>query len=241
MKILLYNIGCGTGLNGSWRQYFLKGWRYLWFSKKVLKKIIHMLRRERADIVCLLETDIGSFRNRFHSQVNEMVKALGLPFYKTFSSYNPRSLWTRLPVFRKQHAGMMSGTRSAFEAHYIKTGMKRLVGECVVGDKSVFVLHLSLLSKRSRAKQLKEIGSILRACPRPYVVCGDFNIFKGLSEVREFMERNQLQLVKHEPSFPSFRPKRPIDLFLISNGIEVKKAGVVRSELSDHLPMWVEI
>ncbi len=234
-------MGYGTGLNGSLRQYLLKGWRYLWFPKKVLGRIIQLLRNERADLICLLEADTGSFRTRFHSQVTEMVRGLGLPFYASLCKYSPRSLWSRLPVFRKQHTGMMSKKEGQMMAHYLTFGMKRLVEEMIVDGMSIFVVHLGRLSKNVRRHQLRELGLILQKCPRPYVVCGDFNIFKGLSEVRGFMEENQLRRVEHAASFPSVQPKKSLDLFFTSPGVQIKRAGVVQSELSDHLPVWVEV
>ena len=54
MKILFYNIGYGTGLNGSWRQYLLKQWRYLWtplFSMKkiryIIQELFYLIKKEK--------------------------------------------------------------------------------------------------------------------------------------------------------------------------------------------------
>ncbi len=126
-------------------------------------------------------------------------------------------------------------------AHYLTFGMKRLVEEMIVDGMSIFVVHLGRLSKNVRRHQLRELTLILQKCPRPYVVCGDFNIFKGLSEIQGFMEQNNLRRVEHSASFPSVRPKKSLDLFFTSPGVQIKGAGVVQSELSDHLPIWVEV
>ena len=240
MKILLYNMGYGTGINGSLKHYLLKGWRYLWFPKWVIQKIIELLKAQRADIVCLLEAATGSFRSRFRSQIFQMARALGFPFYSSLCKYGKQSICSRLPVFRKHHTGIMGGVPGAITNHYLKTGMKRLVKEVVVEGKSVFIVHLSRLRACSRQKQLRELTLLLKNCPRPYLVCGDFNI-RGFSEIESFLAQNQLRFIQNGPSFPSAKPQKCLDLFLASRGIEVKKAGVVRSELSDHLPVWVEI
>lgn len=241
MKILLYNMGYGTGINGSLWQYILKGWRYLWFPKRILQKIIQLLKSERADIICLLEADAGSFRTRFQSQIQAIVKALKLPFYRSLCKYDPLSLWARLPIFKHQHTGILSHAKGVMIPHYLRSGMKKLVQETIVNGISVFTVHLGRLKKEIRKRQLKELTAILKKCPRPYVVCGDFNIFKGLKELDSFLVENDLQLIKSDPSFPAVKACRPLDLFMVSKGIKVARTGVVKSELSDHLPVWVEV
>lgn len=241
MKILLYNMGYGTGLNGSFWQYCFKSWRYLWTPKKVIRKIMGLIKKERAQLVCLLETDAGSIRNRFVSQVQLMARTLGFPFYKSLCKYDPLSWWGRLPIFRKLSTTIFSEKKGIFVPHYLKTGMKRLVQEYISDGMSVFIIHLDLFSKKTRQKQLKELSIILKKCRRPYVVCGDFNITKGLPELQKFLNENHLKVAKTRATFPSAKPQKNLDLFLLSKGIQLKKADVVQTKLSDHLPVWVEV
>ena len=124
--------------------------------------------------------------------------------------------------------------------HYLKNGGKKLVQEFVVQGISLFVVHLALRSSL-RAKQLSEMTGLLKQCPRPHIVCGDLNIFKGLHEVQEFIRENHLTLVQTKATFPSIRPKVLIDLILVSDGICVKATDAPYALFSDHLPVWVEI
>lgn len=119
--------------------------------------------------------------------------------------------------------------------------MGKLVIEFHVGKYSIFMVHLGLLSSSLRQRQMNELTEILKECDRPYIVCGDFNIYKGLSEVNYFIKRNGLKLVGSGATFPSINPRRRIDLIMVRDSIRIKAAGVYHVLFSDHLPIWVEI
>ena len=120
--------------------------------------------------------------------------------------------------------------------------MKNLVQEFVIDNVSIFVVHLSVLRKSVRKMQLKELTKIIKKCKRPHIVCGDFNIFDGLSEVSEFIKENALKAVQNKATFPSIKPKRPLDLIFACKQLQIKASGVLKEVMwSDHLPVWVEI
>ncbi len=241
MKILLYNIGYSTGLKGSLKEYFLKFWRYLWSSKKTVIRIAKFLRKQNADVICLLETDVGSLRNRFRSQVKTIVKKLRIGFSQTSPKYRPNSWLNRLPFIDKQHDAILSRQHGKVIPHYLKNGMDTLVQEFVVNNISIFTVHLGLLRKKLRKIQMKELTEILKKCPRAHLICGDFNIFDGLEEIRDFLKEARLKLVQKNPTFPAFNPRRPLDLIMVCESIKVKTAGVIEALFSDHLPVYVEI
>jgi len=241
MKIVLYNIGYSTGLKGSWRDYFLKCWRYLWSSAKTFKEIVEFFKRQNADIICLLEADVGSFRNRFRSHVKLIADKLVLPFHHHALKYGPNS-WSRfLPTIRKQHDAILSKIKGGITRHYLKSGTKKLVLEFRVAGISIFVVHLGLLRSNLRKRQMAEMTKILKKCDQPYMVCGDFNIFKGLDEVKDFIKKNGLRIINEEATFPSIKPKRQLDLIMACEAISIKDSGVVQVSYSDHLPVYVEI
>jgi len=241
MKILLYNIGYGTGLNGSWKHYLLKFWRYVWAPKKIFKKIIELIDGESADVICILEIDEGSIRNRFRSQTNMLTNKTTRSFFSSNSKYGKKSLSQKIPIIRKQHDAIFSNESGEMIIHYFKNGAKKLIQEYVIKGLSIFAVHLALTNKETRQKQLEALAAITAQCPRDYIICGDFNIFKGLHEVEEFIKKNNLTLAQTEPSFPSIKPKKNLDLFITSPGIKIKQTGVIQSKLSDHLPVWIEI
>lgn len=241
MKIVFYNIAYCTGLNGSWKQYVMNSWRFFWLPRKARKKIVDILQAEGPDVICLAEVDSGSFRNRFRSQAKQLSKKLTFPFSYTQSKYHRWSPWKFMTVVRKQHDAILSRKHGTLVRHELRSGMKKLVQEYIVEGVSIFTVHLAVLSKRVRKRQLRELAEILKLCPRPLLVCGDFNIHKGLDELQDFIKTTGLRRLIKEPTFPSVAPKRYLDLFLASPSIKVKKAGVVDVQYSDHLPVWVEV
>jgi len=238
---MFYNIAYCSGLNGSWKQYLSQTWRFFWLPNKARGKIIDILEKEGPDVICLAEVDSGSFRNRFHSQAKQLAKKLLFPFFYTQTKYRHWSVWQCMSLIRKQCDAILSKREGELVRHELHSGMKKLVQEYIVDDISIFTVHLAVLSKRVRKKQLRELALILADCPRPYVLCGDFNIHKGLKELEEFIHLTGLRRLIKEPTFPSISPKRYLDLFLASPTIKVIQSGVVDVDYSDHLPVWVEI
>jgi len=240
MKIALYNIQYCAGINGSIRQYLLKFWRYLWSSNAILKIICRFLRKVRPDVALLLEVDGGSIRSRFKSQVEEISKKLKLPFCYSKCKYHPRSLLSKLPFFSKNHNSVLSKKEGVVKTHYLKNGTKKLVQEYIIGGISIFMVHLSL-NKKVRSKQLTELGRMLKKCPNLYMVCGDFNVFRGLDEIFKFIKNNRLHLVKTGDTFPSVDPIKRLDLIMAHEDIKVKSVEVGDVKYSDHLPVIVEV
>ena len=238
---MVYNIAYGTGLKGSLREYLFKCWRYLWINKNAIKNIIGFLQKQKADVLCLVEIDNGSIRNRFKSQVKMIGEKLFYPFRYSKPKYHPKSLARIIPTIRKHHDAILSKKQGYIDVHYFTKGTKKLIQEFVVENISIFVVHLSVLRKKIRKFQLEQLSEIVQKCPREYIVCGDFNIYKGLSEVSEFINNNKLNLVNLEATFPTIKPRKNIDLILASKGINVKGGGVENVPFSDHLPVWVEI
>lgn len=241
MKIMFYNIAYGTGMDGSWKRYLSESWRFFWLPLSHMREIIDALNKEGPDVLCLVEVDSGSFRNRFRCQAKLMARKLLLPFYQTKAKYGSWSVWKFMAMIRKQHDAILSKKQGEFRQHFLKSGMKKLVQEYVVEGVSIFTVHLAVLSERVRKKQMSELAGILKSCPRPHLVCGDFNIHNGLHELGDFVKLTGLKRLTNTPTFPSVSPSRYLDLFFASPGLRIKGAGVVNVAYSDHLPVWVEV
>ena len=74
------------------------------------------------------------------------------------------------------------------------------------------------------------------------IIAGDFNMLWGREEIEMFLEASGLNTVnlKSEPTFPSWEPKKELDFILYSKNITVKKYEVIKTLLSDHLPIFIE-
>lgn len=196
---------------------------------------------QEIDVLCLAEVDAGSIRNRFFSQVKKIAFLLNMPYYSSAPKYHPKSFFKFIPLMRKHHDAIVSRLDGENIRHYLSQGTKKLIQEFIVNNTSIFTVHLSLLRNSLRQKQLKEIGEVMNNCPRPHILCGDFNIYKGLGEIQSFLKRTGMKLVDLPASFPSFKPKKHLDLFFVSPDLEIKKSGVIQTVSSDHLPVWIEI
>lgn len=62
-KILLVNLGCCTGMDGSISDYLTKFYRFLFLPKKiennVVRKLKKIIEKNSPDLVCLLEVKEG--------------------------------------------------------------------------------------------------------------------------------------------------------------------------------------
>lgn len=238
---MFYNIAYCTGVTGAVKHYFMKSWRFLWLPLGIIKKMAEELIKAKIDVLCLAEVDGGSFRNRFRCQAKQIAQKLKFPFFKTVTKYHPFSIWQFMGLVRKQHDAILSRKKGQFKKHHLKSGVQRLVQEYIVDGISIFSVHFALLSKRIRQKQFRELAEIIRKCPRPHLVCGDFNINRGLEEIKEFVRQTGLRRIIKEPTFPSISPSMYLDMFFASPDVRIRNAGVLHIPYSDHLPVWVEI
>ena len=241
MKIIAYNIACGTGLNGAWRNYLLRWWRYLWAPKNIIKDIAEFLQKESPDVVCLLEVDTGSLRSHFRNQMQTLLDKTELSFASSAFKYKPKGLSRKIPIMKKQHNGVLSKKQGKVVNHYLKTGIKKLVIEYIIDNISIFIVHLSSISSKSRGKQIKELSAILKNCPRSYLICGDFNTFKGIKEIKNLIKIHNLNLADVGPTFPTHKPKYYLDLAMVSKEITIKDSGIIQNYHSDHFPIYIEI
>ena len=118
------------------------------------------------------------------------------------------------------------------------TGVKRLIIELELEDLAVFLVHLSL-KYRHRHSQLRHLYDLVRKCPKPVIVAGDFNTFWGEDEIYLFMQAAGLRSANVEslPSYPSRAPRKELDFILYSEGIKVTDFRIPDVRLSDHLPL----
>ncbi len=164
-----------------------------------------------------------------------------MPYYSSAPKYHPKSFFKFIPLMRKQHDAIVSRLDGENIKHYLANGTKKLMQEFVVNNISIFTVHLGLLRKNLRQLQLKEISKIMKNCPRPHILCGDFNIYKGLGEIKTFLHETGMKLIDLPASFPSCKPKKYLDLFITSPNINVIGKGIIDTKCSDHLPVWIEI
>jgi endonuclease/exonuclease/phosphatase family metal-dependent hydrolase len=237
MRLLLYNIRYGTGIDSDFHIPFPYS-GYLRRTTSNFAQIAQFIQSTRPDIVGLLEVDSGSFRSRRHSQSAEIARTLG-HYHMYRSKYASHSLARRLPLLSKQgNAFLTSKDIEGQKFHYFNTGINRLVLELELKYVIVLLVHLSI-KFRHRHYQLWELHSIIKNAKKPVIVAGDFNVFRGVREVQLFLEATGLVNANtaDQASYPSWNPRRQLDFILHSPDIRVTEFRIPNVLFSDHLPL----
>lgn len=240
MRLLLYNIRYAAGV-GTRFNLPVPGAGYIKGSKNALKQIIQFIKSHDPDIVGLVEVDSGSIRSRLVNQAEQIGNALG--HYSVYQGkYGHESIQNRLPIIRKQGNAFLAAPRVHGERfHYLDIGVKRLIIELELEEVSIYLVHLSL-KYRHRHYQLRHLHDLIRESEKPVIVVGDFNTFWGEHEIYLFMQAARLRSANTDGVFtyPSRTPRKELDFFLYSDGIEVRSFEVPDVHLSDHLPLVVD-
>lgn len=237
-RILLLNLGYGTGLDGSLRSYFTKSWHYLHTPERVLQSIHEgfqmLMATVQPDICCLLE---------MHHDPLLLKSFAAYGCRHVDPKYGKRSILKRLPFFRDNCDGIFAMDRLPCAVRQFRHGVKKLLYDVQVGkDFSLLVGHFSLHAS-VRQQQFQEIAELISAQKRT-IVCGDFNDFGGCKELNGLLKETDLRIVRppHSETFPACHPRRPLDLFLCSKNIHHVQAEVLRDvHLSDHLPVLLTV
>ncbi|MDD5192992.1 MAG: hypothetical protein PHF67_00225 [Candidatus Nanoarchaeia archaeon] len=233
-KILLINLGYFSGLNGSLFDYIFKSYRYIFPSRTAIKKIIENLKRiiylEEPDIICIVEIRKNQIKALIDREYN---------FYDIETKYLPKSMARKIPILKNQSNAFISKKRMNFKKFFIKYGSKKLVYNIELPKKINLIFFHFALGEKTREKQFKDIREMANNREKS-IICGDFNTFKGISEINPLIKNSCLELRQKNPTFPAFRPKKAFDIFITSKNLKTK-SRVINSEVSDHLPVMLEI
>lgn len=234
-KMLLLNLGYCTGLNGSLFQYLSNFYRYIFLPSKIEENVLHnlsqLIHEEHPDLICLIEIEQGK-------QISGVINK-EYSFYDIETKYGKDSFLRKLPFFKNKSNAFLSRHKISFKKHFLKNGTKKLLYELSLPENiKLIFMHFSL-SRKVREKQFDELDLLFKNVKNK-IICGDFNIFGGFSEIDRLIKKSKLRLAQKEPTFPAFNPKRPLDLFLCSKNLKIK-TRVLNKQLSDHLPVLMEL
>ncbi len=240
-RVLVYNIAYGSGAPSSYTENILKIHRYLKRPDKNLKKISTFIESSKADIVGLIEIDTGSFRASRQNQAEEIGKHSS-HYTHCLTKYGESLTGKIIPILRKQGNAILAKDKESNGIyHYFPGGFKKLIIELDMGSFRFFLLHLSL-TKRARKMQFDHMANLLSSSKCPVIIAGDFNAFRGTSELRNM--RKKLGLVNPNvdklPTYPSWHPKHQLDFILCSKEIKIKNFEIPNVHLSDHLPLIMD-
>ena len=236
IRLVLYNTRYGTGSGWSYHVPFpfAGSLKTTTARSRYIERYIASLR---PDIVGLVETDGGSFRNGGRSQPESLAESLGCSW--VFSpKYRAPEISKRLPLLRHQGNAVISSLPMLeTSVKRLGRGIKNTVIEAQFGDFDLKLVHLSL-GPGARREQILELAFMARQRERPLLIAGDFNAFGGDSEIKPLLEAG---LKKADPrgrrTYPSRRPMLGLDLVLHSPEIIVSSVKVPNVRFSDHRPV----
>lgn len=213
---------------------------------RILKKVAVIIKRENPDVCCFLEINKGALNRACVNQMKELSSLVQYPFSDMEVEYPARSIFRHLPFFGSNCSGVLAKKTFEIKKHFFRKIAKGLVYEVLLDGKiSLFFAHFSLWDW-VRKLQYERIGRILLERKEEggeVILCGDFNIFWEHDDFQKFLKSAGLSVVNKssDKTFPAYKPKDVIDLFLVSGGVKVKSLKVLHDQFSDHLPVVIEI
>lgn len=232
LTLLTCNIQAGSR-TASYGDYITRGWSNVLPAGKrgTLDAFARLITGY--DLVGLQESDPGSLRSGFMNQTHYLAQRSEMPFW----SHQPNR---RVGGIASSANGLLSKLPLHEVMDYPLPG--RLPGRGVLiarmgeGDQglAVAVVHLSL-GARSRRVQLAYLAELL--CRYPNVILmGDFNCPPDAPEMECLYRQTRLQPPAwSQPTFPSWKPQRPLDHILTSLPGADPAPKVLPAIGSDHL------
>ena len=206
-----------------------------------MKKILEFIGSVNPDVIGLIEVDGGSFRSKKNNQAEAIAWELQHDHIYQ-SKYPATSVAHKLPLLRKQGNAILTNQEIVSQKfHYFREGVKRLVIELELTDFSVFLVHLSI-NFRHRQYQLQDLHKMVKDVKKPFIVAGDFNVFRGNRELQLFLAASGLKSANSngQPSHPSRAPHRQLDYIFHSPEIKITGFEIPPVKFSDHTPLVCE-
>jgi endonuclease/exonuclease/phosphatase family metal-dependent hydrolase len=251
LRIVTLNIAHGRGLT------LVQG---LTSPRKIrvnLGRIAAFLRRFKPDLVALQEIDQRSRWSGNFDHLDYLREHAGYP-YAAFGINNVRSGLLNLSYgngFLSRHPLAATETVVFGQRRVGEKGF--LFVELEVAGRRVPVVNLHLHSGRrvQRMRQLDLLLEWLRAKTRrhagdwsmPPILCGDFNNpatrDDATAALLRHLSRSGAYAVypRTRGTFPSALPRRTLDFVFLPPGCTDVRTKVVRTLLSDHLPVVVDV
>lgn len=254
---IAYNIAHGRGLaTSNWSGGSAQE------REARLDDIVKTLQRYDPDVLILNEVDFHASWSFGVNQAAYLAERLAMPYRVEQRNIDARfifSTWkfgnailSKYPIRDAQLIDLPA--YASWEA--ILAGKKRAVqADIVIGDQSLSVIavHLSHRSEQLRVDSSQIITEHVAGIQGDVIIGGDFNSTPhGMpGSMNDSLGRNAMdyfeehlgyrRLIDDGRTFPSDKPQRTIDWFLMSESINIVDKFVIDSTLSDHKPIYVKM
>lgn len=231
LRVMTYNIHVGVGMD----------------KKLDLQRIANVIKQEKPDVVGLQEVDRGVKRTEGKDEIAELAKMTEMHFAFAHNldyqggQYGVAIL-SRFPIGKVDHRKYEN--RRVAE----RRGMLR-VELNISGRKINFVTtHLDYQYADSRLFETEQLLSFLTDVKGPLIVVGDFNDEPAGSSYKMMVGQFEDAWIRSRAkgeglSYPADKAVKRIDYIFLhkASGLKAKRAWVVDTLASDHLPVMAEI
>jgi endonuclease/exonuclease/phosphatase family metal-dependent hydrolase len=230
IRVITYNIHHGVGLD----------------EKLDLARIAALIKAEDADLVALQEVDRGVERTAKRDLPAELAELTGMKVYfgpniRYQGGDYGNAVLTKFPIKQAKNSPLTM----------VGKGEQRGVIQLVLDVRGTDVLFMDthLDSRREEAERTRSAGELVQliaaAGQMPVMVCGDFNTVPATPAHVKMKTAlaDTWELIGQESGLtsPTENPRRRIDYLWISTAtIELLQVKVLRSNASDHLPVFGE-
>jgi len=231
LRVMTYNIHVGVGMD----------------QKMDLQRIAEVINHEHPDLVGLQEVDRGVRRTQGVDEIAELSKLTNMSYAFAHNldyqggQYGVAIL-SRFPIAAIEHRKFENRREAE------RRGMLRVEVEVEGSTINFVTTHLDYQFSDGRVFEVEQLLRDLEGTQGPIIVVGDFND-ESAGDAYELMttkfEDAWIASKAKEVgfSYPADKLAKRIDyiFFRSSHGIKVKKAWIVRSLASDHVPVVADL
>jgi endonuclease/exonuclease/phosphatase family metal-dependent hydrolase len=194
-----------------------------------------------ADVLCLQEVDVGTWRSGRRDLTVAVADATGLrPVFGRSRRYPGGSYGNAVLVRGRVMASHVVRLPRVPRRRFWQERRTLLGVEAALDDGPLWVgcTHLAV-PRAVNGPQLDALLRRVRDRPSPMVVAGDFN--RPFDAVAPQAEQVGLVAPAHGPTFPARVPKRSIDHLLHSTDLRAVHTEVRSTPMSDHAALLVDL
>lgn len=236
LRLLSFNIQAGMSTN-RYSDYVTKSWRQ--FIPRADLEHLNQLGNVigQYDMVALQEVDGGSVRSGFINQLSYLAEQGNFDYCYQQLNRDLGQLGQYSNGFLSRHLP------STVESHKLPgwKGRGAIVAKFGNPDNPLVLVGLHLaLSERARYRQLAYVRDIIDQYDH-VIIMGDLNCQSEQLIDTPLRDLDLKQASMRLNTFPSWQPTKNLDHILVTPTLKINRVEVVPCELSDHLPVAMEI
>jgi len=231
LRVMTFNIHVGVGMD----------------KKLDLQRIAEVIIRERPDLVGLQEVDRGVRRTEGIDEIAELAKMTRMD-YAFGHNLDYQEGQYGVAILSKFLIQKIDHRKYENRREAERRGMLRV--EIDIGSHKInfATTHLDYQRDDGRLFETEQLLRFLADVKNPLIVVGDFNDEPAGSAYKlmptKFEDAWIGSRAKEDGfSYPADKPSKRIDyiFYRVSDGLRAKKAWVVKTQASDHLPVMAEL